>query len=96
MGSAQSAATIQGASTHRISRSWVGHCKRALGCRLVAYGDLLLPLWRNPTILFIVAPLTMLLGVVAAADGAPIWLMVLVELASIPLLVLGFFAVEEV
>jgi hypothetical protein len=32
----------------------------------------------------------MILGVVAAARGAPKWLMGLVELASVPLLVVGF------
>jgi hypothetical protein len=67
-----------------------------VGAFVVAYGDLLLPSWRNPTILFFLAPLAMLLGVVAAVDGAPKWLMALVELASVPILVLGLFAVAAV
>jgi hypothetical protein len=66
------------------------------GAGIVAFDDLLLPPWRDPKILFFAVPLAMLLGVVAALEGAPKWLMVLVELASLPLLVLGFYAVEAV
>lgn len=57
----------------------------------------LLPPWKGPQILnfgllFLLAPIGMIVGGVAAARGTAKWLVWLVELASVPLLVLGFFA----
>jgi len=66
------------------------------GAGVVAYGVLPSPLLPDPKILFFAVPLAMLLGVVATLDGAPKWPMVLVELASVPLLVLSFYAIEAV
>lgn len=59
------------------------------------------PPWEDPEILhlallFLLAPVAMVLGFVAAVRGAPKWLMGLVELASVPLLVVGFFATMSV
>ena len=56
-----------------------------------------LPPWKDPQILnfgllFLLAPVGMIVGGVAAARGSAKWLIWLLELASIPLLVLGFFA----
>lgn len=60
-----------------------------------------LPPWHDPEILnlgllFLLAPVAMVLGVVAAVRGAPKWLMGLVELSSVPLLIVGLFAVAAV
>jgi hypothetical protein len=57
--------------------------------------------WQDPEILnlgllFFLAPAAMVLGVVAAVRGAPKWLMGLVELASVPLLLVGISAVVAV
>lgn len=56
-----------------------------------------LPPWQDPEILqlgllFLLAPIGMILGVVAGVCGAPKWLIVVVEIASVPLLVVGFMA----
>jgi hypothetical protein len=53
--------------------------------------------WNDPQILalaslFLLAPAAMIAGAVAAARGAPKWLICIVEIASIPLLIIGFFA----
>lgn len=60
-----------------------------------------LPPWRDPEtlqlgMLFLFAPVGMILGAVAGARGAPKWLVWIVEIASLPLLVVGFFAAESV
>ena len=60
-----------------------------------------LPPWEDPKILnlgllFFLTPVAMVLGVVAAVRGTPKWLMGLVELASVPLLLVGFAAVVSV
>jgi hypothetical protein len=59
------------------------------------------PPWEDPEVLhlallFLLAPVAMVLGAVAAVRGAPKWLVGLVELASVPLLVVGFFATMAV
>jgi hypothetical protein len=40
--------------------------------------------------LFFLAPVGMIVGLVAAAYGAPKWLIIPLEMASLPLLVVGF------
>jgi hypothetical protein len=56
-----------------------------------------LPPWKDPQILnfgllFLLAPIGMVVGGVAATRGTSKWLILILEVASIPLLVLGFFA----
>jgi hypothetical protein len=57
-----------------------------------------LPPWKDPEtlnfgLLFLLAPIGMIIGVIAAArGGTPKWLICILELASLPLLVIGFFA----
>lgn len=56
-----------------------------------------LPPWQDPEILrlgllFLLAPIGMILGVVAGVRGAPKWVIVVVEIASVPLLMVGFMA----
>jgi hypothetical protein len=56
-----------------------------------------LPPWKDPQILnfgllFLLAPIGMIVGGVAATRGTAKWLILVIEVASIPLLVLGFFA----
>jgi hypothetical protein len=56
-----------------------------------------LPPWQDPQILtlamlFLLAPIGMIFGIVAVARGAPKWLICIVEIASVPLLVVGFMA----
>jgi hypothetical protein len=56
-----------------------------------------LPPWQDPEILqlgllFLLAPIGMILGVVAGVRGAPKWLICIVEIASVPLLVVGLMA----
>ena len=60
-----------------------------------------LPPWQNLQILtlgllFLLAPIGMIVGFIAGARGAPKWLVCIVEIASVPLLVVGFFAVAAV
>ena len=61
-----------------------------------------LPPWEDPEILnfgllFLMAPIGMVIDVIAATRvGTPKWLTWLVEAASLPLLVLGFFAAVSV
>ena len=50
----------------------------------------------NLALLFLLAPVAMVLGLVAGVRGTPKWLVGVVELASVPLLVVGFFAVRAV
>lgn len=57
-----------------------------------------LPPWQDPSIMdfglfFFLAPIGMIVGLVAAARGAPKWLVVVVEIASVPLLLAGIGAV---
>jgi len=56
-----------------------------------------LPPWQNPQILtlgllWLLAPVGMIAGFVAAVRGAPKWLICIVEIASVPLLVVGLMA----
>jgi len=56
-----------------------------------------LPPWKDPQILnfgllFLLAPIGMIVGGVAATRGTAKWLTLVIEVASVPLLVLGFFA----
>ena len=60
-----------------------------------------LPPWQNPQILtlgllFLLAPIGMIVGFVAAIRGAPKWLICIVEIASVPLLVVGVMASNAV
>jgi hypothetical protein len=55
-----------------------------------------LPPWKDPQILnfgllILLAPIGMIVGGIAATCGTSKWLTLVLELASIPLLVLGFF-----
>jgi hypothetical protein len=56
-----------------------------------------LPPWQDPEILQLgllglLAPVGMILGVVAGIHGAPKWLIWIVEIASVPLFVVGVMA----
>jgi hypothetical protein len=58
-----------------------------------------LPPWEDPEIgneglLFFLAPVAMILGFVAAVRGTPKWLVGLIEVASVPLVLVGFAAVQ--
>lgn len=60
-----------------------------------------LPTWKDPQILtlgmlFFLAPIGTIVGFLALARGAPKWLVCVVEIASLPLLVIGFFAAVSV
>jgi hypothetical protein len=46
--------------------------------------------------LFLLAPIGMIVGLVAALRGCPKWLICIVEIASVPLLMVGFLAVAAV
>jgi len=59
------------------------------------------PPWQDPEILQLamlglLAPIAMILGVVAVVVGAPKWLIGIVEIASVPLLVVGIMASSAV
>jgi hypothetical protein len=56
-----------------------------------------IPPWQDPAVLnlgmlFLLAPVAMILGFVAGAKGVPKWLVGLIELSSLPLLASGLFA----
>jgi len=56
-----------------------------------------LPPWQDPEIAQVglsclLAPVGMILGIVAGIQGAPKWLICIVEIASVPLLVVGLMA----
>ncbi|MGA9804119.1 MAG: hypothetical protein WBQ46_12800, partial [Terriglobales bacterium] len=56
-----------------------------------------LPPWEDSQVLtlamlFLLAPIGMIVGFFALARRAPKWLICIVEIASVPLLVVGFFA----
>lgn len=56
-----------------------------------------LPPWKDPQILdlgllALLAPIGMILGAVAGVHGAPKWLVCVMEIASVPLLVVGAMA----
>ena len=60
-----------------------------------------LPPWQNPEILhlamlFLLAPIGMIVGFVAAVRGAPKWLTCIVEIASVPLFIIGVMASNAV
>jgi hypothetical protein len=74
----------------------------ALACGTVLYYEFrpsshFLPPWQdreilNLGLLFLLAPIAMILGVVAGVRGAPKWLIGIVEIASLPLFVVGVMA----
>jgi hypothetical protein len=54
-----------------------------------------LPPWKDPetlqlAMLFFLAPVGMIVGLVAAAYGTPKWLIIPLQIASLPFLVVGF------
>jgi hypothetical protein len=56
-----------------------------------------LPPWEDPQILtlgllFFLAPIGIILGIIAGVRGNPKWLICIVEIASVPLLVVGLMA----
>ena len=56
-----------------------------------------LPPWQDPEILtlallFLLAPVGMIAGLIAAVNGAPKWLICILEIASLPLFVVGVLA----
>jgi hypothetical protein len=56
-----------------------------------------LPPWQDPKILdlgllFLLSPIGMILGLIAAVRGAPRWLIWIVEIGSLPLLAVGLMA----
>lgn len=60
-----------------------------------------LPPWEDPEILnlallSLLSPIGMIVGFVAAVRGAPKWLICIVEIASLPLLVVGVMASNAV
>ena len=60
-----------------------------------------IPGWEDPQVLSIAmlmlfAPIGMFLGLLSAGRGTPKWLTLIVEIASIPLVIMGFFAVMAV
>jgi hypothetical protein len=60
-----------------------------------------LPPWQDPETLILgnlifLAPVSMFVGIVATGSGAPRWLVLMVLAASLPLLVIGFFAAVSV
>jgi hypothetical protein len=78
----------------------------ALAASTVLYYELkppthFLPPWKDPEILqlgllFLLSPISMILGVVAGVRGAPKWLVCIVEVASVPLLIVGIMASNAV
>jgi hypothetical protein len=57
-----------------------------------------LPPWQDPEIgnysaLFFLAPLAMFVGLFAIGRGIPVWLICILEIASVPLLMVGYMAV---
>ena len=80
----------------------IASANSALACGTFLYYELrrpshFLPPWQDPEILqlgflFLLAPMGMILGVVAGVRGAPKWLIGIVELASLPLFVVGIMA----
>jgi hypothetical protein len=73
-----------------------------LACGTFLYYELrplshFVPPWQDPEILqlgllFLLAPIGMILGVVAGVRGAPKWLIGIVEVASLPLFIVGIMA----
>jgi hypothetical protein len=73
----------------------IASANAALACGTLLYYEFrplshFLPPWQDPEILhlgllFLLAPVEMILGVVAGVQGAPKWLMGIVEIASLPL-----------
>jgi hypothetical protein len=58
-----------------------------------------LPPWQDPEIanlslLFFLAPITMFVGLFAAGQGTPKWLFCILEVASVPLFMVGYMAVR--
>jgi hypothetical protein len=80
----------------------IASANAALACGTFLYYELrppshFLPPWQVPEILqlsflFLLAPVGMILGVVAGFRGAPKWLIGIVEVASLPLFVVGIMA----
>jgi len=84
----------------------IASANAALACGTFLYYELrplshFLPPWQDPEILqlgllFLLAPIGMILGVVAGVRSAPKWLIGIVELASLPLFVVGIMASSAV
>jgi hypothetical protein len=84
----------------------IASANAALACGTFLYYQLrplshFLPPWQDPEILqlgllFLLAPIGMILGVVAGVRGAPKWLIGIVEVASLPLFIVGIMAGSEV
>ncbi len=60
-----------------------------------------LPPWEDPQVLtlgllFFLAPIGMIAGFLAARRGTPKWLICIVEIASVPLFIIGFMAAMAV
>jgi hypothetical protein len=80
----------------------IASANAALACGTFLYYELrtpshFLPPWQDPEILqlgllFLLAPIGMILGLVAGVRGAPKWLISIVEIASLPLFVVGIMA----
>jgi len=79
----------------------IASANAALAAGTFAYYELrphsFLPPWQDPEVLnlallFLTAPIGMIVGIVAALRGAPKWLVGIVEIASVPLLIVGFLA----
>jgi len=80
----------------------IASANAALACGTILYYELrplshFLPPWQDPEILqlgllFLLAPIGMILAAAAGVRGAPKWLIGIVELASPPLFVVGIMA----
>ena len=84
----------------------IASANATLACGTLLYYELrplshFLPSWQDPEILdlgflFLLAPIAMGLGVVAGICGAPKWLIGIVEVASLPLFIVGIMAGSSV
>ena len=93
---------------HRIALTALGIVSgnAALAAVTVLYYELgptraWLPPWQDPEVLnlaflSLLAPVGMIAGIIAGVKGAPKWLVGTLEIASLPLAVVGFFAVVSV
>lgn len=81
----------------------IASANAALACSTFLYYEFrpsahfLPPPWQDPEILqlgllFLLAPVAMIFGIVAGVRGAPKWVVVVVEIVSLPLFVLGVMA----
>lgn len=80
----------------------IASANAVLGCGTFLYYEFrppahFLPPWQDPEILqlsllFLLAPIAMIFGIVAGVRGAPKWVVGVVEIVSLPLFVLGMMA----